>query len=245
MKGSLGFRPNVQADVWSAYGRTSDHVQGSDIYDYIELKREKVRNASECLEYLIKIDTKLLIRTATVSDDVLWMPPIGDDSTQRTFHGPFNGYTNPMQTKICVSNKEQPSLITKQAYLIDIVGSQSRPCNDDDMPVECCRALPTFGLQGVGFEGLKGPAVPQSSSLPSNFSLESHRGFEGQVARKDPGDASGPQHEHIWSCWSALKTLGAKLRNGGNVAVGAAKALPYHSAQPFVVRKGEPGTGCR
>lgn len=44
---------------------------------------------------------------------------------------------------------------------------------------------------------------------------------------------------------SALKTLGAKLRNGGNVAVGAAKALPYHSAQPFVVRKGEPGTGCR
>lgn len=44
---------------------------------------------------------------------------------------------------------------------------------------------------------------------------------------------------------SALKELGAKLRNGGNVAVGAAKALPYHSAQPFVVRKGEPGTGCR
>lgn len=44
---------------------------------------------------------------------------------------------------------------------------------------------------------------------------------------------------------SALKESGAKLRNGGNVAVGAAKALPYHSAQPFVVRKGEPGTGCR
>lgn len=29
------------------------------------------------------------------------------------------------------------------------------------------------------------------------------------------------------------------------MAVGAAKALPYHSAQPFVIHKGEPGTGCR
>ncbi|KMQ96098.1 hypothetical protein RF55_3640, partial [Lasius niger] len=44
---------------------------------------------------------------------------------------------------------------------------------------------------------------------------------------------------------SALKTWGAKLRNGGNVAVGAAKALPYHSAQLFVVPKGKPGTDCR
>ncbi|OAD58670.1 Calcitonin receptor [Eufriesea mexicana] len=33
------------------------------------------------------------------------------------------------------------------------------------MPVEGCRALPTFELQGVGFEGLKGPAVFQSSTV--------------------------------------------------------------------------------
>lgn len=67
--------------------------------------------------------------------------------------------------------------------------------------------------------------------------------IEGELSLKKRGRET--YQNPVAPLQSALKELGAKLRNGGNVAVGAAKALPYHSAQPFVVRKGEPGTGCR